>query len=97
MILRLTRRAARDIEDIADYIKSHDPGAALRVRAEIQATLRSIAEFPEMGRRQDVEGVRKMVTPDHRFLIYYLTGAASGEFAVLTIQHPRQERPFDDI
>jgi len=97
MILRLTRRAAKDIEDIADYIKAHDPAAALRVRTEIQVTLRNIAEYPEMGRRQDVEGVRKVVTQHHRFLIYYLADAVSGDFAVLTVQHPRKERPFDDI
>jgi len=96
MILRLTRRAAKDIEEIADYIKAHDPAAALRVRAEIQATLRNIADCPEIGRRQDVEGIRKVVTPGHRLLIYYLTDAASGSVAVLTVQHPRWERPFDD-
>ncbi len=96
MILRLTRRAARDIEEIADYIKIHDPHAALRVRADIQETLRNIQEFPEIGRRQDVEGVRKLVTPEYRFLIYYSTDAASHTIAVLTVQHPRQKRRFDD-
>jgi len=45
MILRLTRRAAKDIEDIADYIKAHDPAAALRVRTEIVAAYRAISRF----------------------------------------------------
>jgi toxin ParE1/3/4 len=97
MRLRLTRRAAGDIEEIADYIKAHDPHAALRVRSAIQDTLRNIAAFPEMGRRQDIETVRKAVTPNYGYLIYYATDSGAAEIAVLTIQHSKRERPLDDV
>jgi plasmid stabilization system protein ParE len=97
MRLRLARRAAADIEEIADYIKAHDPRAALRVRLAIQDTLRNIVAFPEMGRRQDIESVRKTVTPDYGYLVYYAIDSRTAEIAVLTIQHPKRERPFDDV
>ncbi len=97
MNLRLTRRAVADLDGIADYIKSYDPRAALRVRSAIQDTLRNIAAFPELGRRQDIEGVRKAVTPDYGYLIYYEVDSGSTEIAVLTIQHPKRDRPFDDL
>ena len=96
MKLRLTRRAAADVEEIADYIKMRNPLAALRVRSAIESALENIAAFPEMGRRQDIEPVRKAVTPKYGYLIYYAIEPGSAEITVLTIQHSKRERPFDD-
>src|ERR1019366_8691880 len=62
MKLRLTRRAAQDLTDIADYIRKQNSQAALRVRAAILESLQSVVLFPQVGRQQKVEGVRKLVT-----------------------------------
>jgi plasmid stabilization system protein ParE len=40
MKLRFTPRAARDIAEIADYIREHSPQAALRVPAHKQVFTR---------------------------------------------------------
>ena len=39
MKLRFTPRAARDLAEIADYVREHSPQAALRVRAAILESL----------------------------------------------------------
>jgi toxin ParE1/3/4 len=62
MKLRFTRRAAQDLADIADYIRKQNPQAALRVRAAILESLQNLVLFPQVGRQQKVEGVRKLVT-----------------------------------
>lgn len=61
MKLRFTPRAARDLAEIADYIREHSPQAALHVRAAILESLQSLVLFPHIGRQQKVEGVRKLV------------------------------------
>ena len=70
MRLRLTRRATQDLTEIAEYIHTHNPSAALRVRTAILETLESVILFPKLGRRQAVEGLRKLVTRRYPYLIY---------------------------
>ena len=71
MKLRFTRRAAQDLADIADYIRKQNPQAALRVRAAILESLQNLVLFPQVGRQQKVEGVRKLVTRRYPYLVYY--------------------------
>ena len=97
MKLRFTPRAAQDLIAIADYIRERNPAAALRVRATILQAAQTIVAFPEVGRRQNVEGVRKLVTRGYRYLIYYTIDVTEGEIVVLSIQHPARERPYDDL
>jgi plasmid stabilization system protein ParE len=62
MKLRFTLRATQDLIDIANYIRERNPAGSLRVRAAILESLQNLVLFPEAGRRQAVEGVRKFVT-----------------------------------
>lgn len=71
MKLRYSPRATADLEDIADYLRSKSPQGAKRVRAAILATLKIIARFPRMGRRQTVGNVRKLGVRKYPYLIYY--------------------------
>ncbi len=46
----LTDDAARDLEDLYDYINSHDvPGKADYVLEQIEKTLDSLSEYPQRG------------------------------------------------
>ena len=71
MKLRFTLRAVENLADIADYIHARNPSAARRVRAVIYETLQNLILFPHVGRSQQVEGVRKVVTRRFGYLIYY--------------------------
>jgi plasmid stabilization system protein ParE len=57
--------------EIAEYLRTHKPSAALAVRDAILRSLQNLALFPGIGHPQNVDGVRKLVTPRYRYLIYY--------------------------
>ena len=77
MKLRFTPRAARDLADLADYIRVRNPEAAQRVRASILDTLQNLVLFPQMERPQTAAGVRKIITRKYPYLVYYTVGNCS--------------------
>jgi plasmid stabilization system protein ParE len=66
MKVRFTPRATNDIAEIADYIRRYNPYAATKVRDAILATVETIALFPKIGRLQNIEGIRRIATPQYR-------------------------------
>ena len=66
------------------------------MRATIIESLQNIVLFPEAGRRQKVEGVRKLVTRKYPYLIYYTVDPTAEEIIVLTIRYPAREREHRD-
>lgn len=96
MKLRFTPRAVRDIAAIADYIHERNPAAALQVRAAILESLQNLVLFPESGRKQRTEGVRKLVTRKYPYLVYYTLDEPAEEIIVIAIQHPAREREYED-
>jgi len=66
------------------------------VRAAILESLQVLAEFPDIGRRQTTEGLRKHITRKYGYLVYYVPDQRSGEVRVLSIQHPARDRAFGD-
>lgn len=97
MKLRFTLRAAQDLNDVADYIHERSPQAAVRVRAAILESLQHLVLFPQIGRRQHVGGVRKLVTRRYPYLVYYTVDDESDEILILAIQHPARERTQSDV
>lgn len=96
MRLRFTPQAVRELGEIADYIRERSPAAAGRVRAAILKSLQNLRTSPHMGRRQTVEGVRKIVTRRYPYLVYYRVDADAREVVVLSILHPSRRREYED-
>jgi len=96
MKLRFTPRAIQDLVNIADYIGANSPGAALRVRSTILDSLQNLVLWPEIGRKQTAEGVRKLVTRRYPYFVYYTVDEAAEEIVILTIRHPARERSYED-
>jgi plasmid stabilization system protein ParE len=92
--LRFTPRTTRDLVEIAEYLHTRNPSAMLAVRDAILRSLQDLALFLPIGRLQDVEGVRKLVTPIYHFLVYYMIDKAAEEIVILTIQHPARSREY---
>ncbi len=88
MKLRFTLRAAADIADIADYLHRRNPTASQRVRAAIYDGLQMLVLFPQIGRRQATEGVRKLITRRYRYVVYYTVDETADEIVILSIKHP---------
>jgi toxin ParE1/3/4 len=96
MKLRFTPRATQDLIDIADYIRERNPAASLGVRAAILDSLQTLLRFPEIGRRQTVQGVRKLVTRKYPYFVYYRVDRPTDEIVILTIRHPAREREYEN-
>jgi plasmid stabilization system protein ParE len=96
MKLRFSPRAMQDLVEIADYIRERNPAASLRVRAAIIDSLQTLILFPDIGRRQTVRGVRKLVTRKYPCLVYYTVDPAAEDIIVLSIQHPARERDHEN-
>ena len=96
MKLRFTPRALDDLAEIANYLKARSPSASAKVRASIYASLEQLLTFPDLGRRQRTEGVRKLVTRRYPYLVYYTVDAAYDEVFVLNVKHPARRREHED-
>jgi toxin ParE1/3/4 len=96
MKLRFTPQAISNLIAIAEYIRARNPAAALAVRDAILESLQTLTLFPEIGRQQTVEGVRKLITRKYRYLVYYSVDRANDEIAVLTVQDPARRREYRD-
>jgi toxin ParE1/3/4 len=95
--LRFTPRATRDLAEIAEYLRTRNPSAALAVRDAILRSLQNLTLFPAIGRPQDVQGVRKLVTPKYRYLVYYMIDKGAEEIVILTIQHLARSGEYRDV
>ena len=97
MKLRVTSRATRDLAEIADYLRTRNPTAMQAVRSAILRSFEDLTLFPAIGRLQNVEGVRKLVTRKYRYVVYYMIDEGAEEIVILTIQHPARRREYQDI
>lgn len=96
MKLRFTPRVTANLLEIADYLNARNPAAAQRVRAAIYDSLQNLILFPHIGRKQKVEGVRKLVTRKYAYLVYYTVDETVEEIVILTVKHPAQRREHSD-
>jgi addiction module RelE/StbE family toxin len=96
MRLRFTPRAIANLTEIGDYIHAQNPAAAGRVRATIIESLQNLILFPHVGRKQKVEGVRKLVTRKYAYLVYYTVDEAADEIVILNVKHPASRREHED-
>ncbi len=53
--------------------------------------------FPNMGRRQSVEGVRRLVTRRYSYLVYYTIDDTADEIIILNVKHPARRREYSDL
>jgi plasmid stabilization system protein ParE len=55
-----------------------------------------IGNFPEFGRAQAEDEVRKFVVPRYGYLIYYSINLSDRAVDILAIRHPSRERRCTD-
>ena len=97
MRLRFTPRAIANIAEVSDYLLVRNPSAAERVRAAIYNSLQNLVLFPYVGRRQSIEGVRRITTRRYSYIIYYTVDDAADEIVILNVKHPARRPEFSDL
>ncbi len=81
----LAEPAERDLTSIIDYIALDNPPAALNVFRRIEAAMRRLADFPELGRPGRLPGTREIRVSSLPYLIAY--GATADRVTVFAIFH----------
>jgi plasmid stabilization system protein ParE len=68
----LTPQAQADLTEISNYIRQDSPDAARRVRDELQATMRRLAQMPGIGHlREDLSDEPVRFFSVYSYLIMY--------------------------
>lgn len=89
MIVRYNRRAVRDLFEIADYVRTHSPASAERVKTRIEGLINGLSDFPHQGSPTDEPEIRRLVATPYPYLIFYRI--KSGTVIILHIRHGRRK------
>jgi plasmid stabilization system protein ParE len=90
---RITRRAGRHLEAIAEYISERNPDAARRAGARIREVIALISAMPYVGREGALIGTRELVVPGLPYIIVYRIETGDNVATILGIYHGAQLRP----
>jgi len=89
---RLAPEAARDIEEIWEYIARDSVRAARRVRLGLLAACRRLAQHPGLGhRREDLTDKPVLFWPVYSYFIIY--NPATKPLEIVRILHGAQDLP----
>jgi toxin ParE1/3/4 len=58
MRIRWTPEAAADLKTIYDYLREHEPHLARPTVVQLRQSIRSLKQFPHIGRKGREEGTR---------------------------------------
>jgi addiction module RelE/StbE family toxin len=89
MTIRWTATAARDLEDVRDYIAQDSEDAAISAVERILAGIEALSRHPELGRGGRVPGTRELVMPPY-VAVYRV---AKGAVEIHSILHSARRWP----
>ena len=93
MRLRWTRRAERDLDEIASYIGQDSPAAAARVILElIDRVESSLTKRPAIGRAGRVLGTRELVMGELPYVVPYRV--REQDIEILRVLHTSRRWPY---
>ncbi len=69
MKLRFTPTAIENLAQISEHLRERSPAAMVHVRSAMYDGLETLLLFPRIGRKQEVGGVRRLVTRRYGYLI----------------------------
>ena len=96
MKMKYSPEARDELLEIAQYIRKRSKVGAKNVKIDIVKSIQSLATSPKLGKPQAGRPVRKLITPQFHYIIYYLSNEAADEITVLNIFDPAQDRSAID-
>ena len=82
--IRLTARAIGDLKEIRAYLLERSPRGADNVRADIDRTIETLAEFPGIAHDSDFPDIRVIATARYPYLVYHR--ASDDELVVVHVR-----------
>jgi toxin ParE1/3/4 len=93
MQIRWSPGSAEDLEQIFNYIRTDNPGAAQRVAQTVYDRAAALGADPYLGRRGRVEGTRELPLPPLPFIIVYRVLDQADAIEIVNIIHGAQRWP----
>lgn len=97
MKLVYTRRAARDLKDISDFLTPRSRQGARNVRDAILGSIEDLLRFPRIGRLQTTGDVRKLVVSRYPYLVFYTADTGGGEIRIITVRHAARQSGYSNL
>ncbi len=91
MIVRYTRQAIADLDEVREFIAQERPAAAVAIGQRIRQAISGLSQFPDRGRPGRVAGTRELVVTGSPFIVAYRVGG--GHIDVLAILHAARRWP----
>lgn len=88
MVLKWTKTALRQLDEIAAYIAQDNPERAVSFIKALRLQTDRLEAFPGIGRAGRVQGTRELVLHKHYITIYRVR---NGEVEILRIHHTAQD------
>lgn len=88
MVLKWTRGALRNLQEIADYIAADNPQRATSFACELRDKTELLIRFPTLGRPGRIGGTRELILHRNYVAIYREVGE---EVQILRIHHVAQK------
>ena len=86
------RLSARDdLRNARRYLAERNPQAAGRIFEAIRASVKRLADAPELGRPGRVDGTRELVVPGTQYLVAY--AVLGNTLTILSVLHGAREWP----
>lgn len=89
MKVRYTETALGELDEIMSYIAKDNPLAADEVAVVFQATVRRLADYPQLAIETDDPNVRVAPVLPYRYLIFY--SIDHDALIVLNVRHSSRE------
>jgi toxin ParE1/3/4 len=96
MQVRWPPDAAADLENIVEYIRKENPGAAQGVAQTIYERAGGLAIFPNRGRQGRVHGTRELAVPPLPFIIVYRVVERLAAVEIVNVIHGARRWPASD-
>jgi plasmid stabilization system protein ParE len=90
--VRLSSRAWRDLERLADFLAGKSPTAADRAKRAIWAAIRSLDQHADRGAPAGSPDIRRLIAPFGRTGYVVIYHFEPGSVTVLRIFHAREDR-----
>lgn len=90
--VRLSSRAWRDLERLADFLAEKSPSAAQRAKQAIWAAIRSLDQHADRGAAFGSPDVRQLITPFGQAGYVVIYHFEPGSVTILRIFHTLEDR-----
>jgi toxin ParE1/3/4 len=87
VIVRYTRKALEQLDQVLAYIEADNPAASQRVKLRITRSIDQLSRFPYRGRATERPDIRLLPVVRYPYLVFYRVEEKAQEVQILRVRH----------